>query len=435
MGVVGVRSDLGKWLSFEISNMDMFKKKALQWAMSFDVFSFLEHNNISYPNQPFENLLAVGVKSTCSFEQGDTFETLQKFHNLQKSWLFGFFTYDLKNEVEDLESHNPDSVDMPKAHFFQPKHLFRFSDTHVDLLTDENHEEIISQIEKLNFEEKNTAFQIPVTQKINRDRYLEKVRKVQQHIVEGDVYELNFCMEFFAEEVNEDPLDFFLQLNALSPMPFASFLRVHDKFLISASPERFLRKIGQKLITQPIKGTIRRGKDAEEDKLLRYQLRNDEKEIAENMMIVDLVRNDLARSSHFGTVKVAELFGIYAFRQVHQMITTVESQLREEYGFATAIKNAFPMGSMTGAPKVMSMELIEKYEESKRGLYSGSVGYITPEGDFDFNVVIRSLQYNTSNKYLSFQVGGAITIDAVPEKEYEECLLKAKAIMNLLNQK
>jgi para-aminobenzoate synthetase component I len=193
-----------------------------------------------------------------------------------------------------------------------------------------------------------------------------------------------------------------------------------------------LKKEGNRLISQPIKGTIRRGENEAEDQLLRQQLRNDEKELAENMMIVDLVRNDLARSARTGSVKVEEMFGIYAFRQVHQMISTVTAQLKEAIPFTEAIRQAFPMGSMTGAPKIRAMELIDQYEQSRRGLFSGAVGYITPEGDFDFNVVIRSILYNAANHYLSFHVGSAITYDSVPEKEYEECLLKAQAIFRAL---
>jgi para-aminobenzoate synthetase component 1 len=205
-----------------------------------------------------------------------------------------------------------------------------------------------------------------------------------------------------------------------------------EQFLLSASPERFIKKVGKKIISQPIKGTARRGANEEEDKQIKHHLFNDPKERAENIMIVDLVRNDLSRTADKGSVIVEELCGIYTFPQVHQMISTVVSELREDVHFIEAIRQCFPMGSMTGAPKVRAMKLIEKYESTKRGLFSGAVGYITPEGDFDFNVVIRSILYNARNHYLSFMVGGAITMQAEAEKEYEECMLKAKAIMRVL---
>ncbi|MEO5675183.1 MAG: anthranilate synthase component I family protein, partial [Chitinophagales bacterium] len=217
-----------------------------------------------------------------------------------------------------------------------------------------------------------------------------------------------------------------------SPAPLACFLKHGEKFLLSASPERFLKKESRKIISQPMKGTISRSNHAESDEHAKELLGTDEKEKAENVMIVDLVRNDLARSAVAGSVSVEELFGIYSFPRVHQMISTVSATLRNDVHFTEAIRNAFPMGSMTGAPKVMAMQLIDKYEKVKRGLFSGSAGYITPGGDFDFNVVIRSLLYNRESRYLSFQTGSAITHDCNPEKEYEECLLKAQAIMSTL---
>jgi len=240
-------------------------------------------------------------------------------------------------------------------------------------------------------------------------------------------------MEFFAEQALINPISVFQKLNSLSPMPFASLYKLEHKYLICCSPERFLKKSGSRIISQPIKGTARRDVDPKKDEQIKEELQNSEKERAENMMIVDLVRNDLAHSSKPGTTKVEEFFGIYTYNQVHQMISTISSELKDGLAFTEAIKNAFPMGSMTGAPKIKAMELIETYEESRRGLFSGAVGYITPEQDFDFNVVIRSVLYNAATKYLSFQTGSAITYDSVAEKEYEECLLKAKAILQVLN--
>ena len=246
---------------------------------------------------------------------------------------------------------------------------------------------------------------------------------------------MNFCHEFYAENAIVDPFEVYLKLNRVSPMPFSCFYRNKDKYLMCASPERFLKKEGSKIISQPIKGTIKRGVTPKEDEALKNQLLNDPKERSENVMIVDLVRNDLSRTAKKGSVKVDELFGIYSFPQVQQMISTVSAEVKEEHHFVDVIKYAFPMGSMTGAPKIKAMELIEKYETTKRGLYSGTAGYITPAGDFDFNVVIRSILYNASEKYLSFTVGNAITHNSISESEYEECLLKAKAMFEVLENK
>jgi para-aminobenzoate synthetase component 1 len=256
---------------------------------------------------------------------------------------------------------------------------------------------------------------------------------LKQHIQSGDIYEINFCQEFFSEATQFNPLETYINLKQFSPTPFSAYYRSNHHYLICASPERFLMKKGNEVISQPIKGTIKRGTDIVEDEKLKKQLKNDEKERAENIMIVDLVRNDLSRIAKEGSVKVNELCKIYSYPQLHQMISTISAKVDKQLDFTEIIKACFPMGSMTGAPKIKAMELIEKYESFKRGLFSGSVGYITPEGDFDFNVVIRSLFYNSVNHYLSFMVGSAITAKSDPEKEYEECLLKAKGILLSLN--
>jgi para-aminobenzoate synthetase component 1 len=246
------------------------------------------------------------------------------------------------------------------------------------------------------------------------------------------VYELNLCQEFYAENIALDPLRVFWRLMAASPAPFAGFVRWHDHFLLCASPERFLSRQGSQLISQPIKGTIRRGATPAADAQQRHALLHDEKERAENLMIVDLVRNDLARLAQTGTVRVPELFGLYPFRHLWQMISTVTAELRPGADLVDALHAAFPMGSMTGAPKIRAMQLIEQYENSRRSLYSGSLGYAWPTGEFALNVVIRSLQYRQDTGYLSFQVGSAITYDSDPEREYEECLLKAQALLEVL---
>ena len=244
---------------------------------------------------------------------------------------------------------------------------------------------------------------------------------------------MNFCTEFLATNADINPANTYQQLNKVSPAPFSGYYRLNDKYLISSSPERFLAKRKEKIISQPIKGTIRRGLSENEDILLKHKLKTDKKERAENIMIVDLVRNDLSKTAKRGSVTVEELCGIYSYKYVHQMISTVVSKLDERFDVADVIKTSFPMGSMTGAPKISAMQLIEKFEKSKRGLYSGCIGYISPEKDFDFNVVIRSILYNSSNKNLSFSVGSAITFKSVPENEYEECLLKAKAMIAVLS--
>jgi para-aminobenzoate synthetase component 1 len=240
-------------------------------------------------------------------------------------------------------------------------------------------------------------------------------------------------MEFFAENAAINPIEKFLKLNEISLPPFAVFFKNNSHFLLSASPERYLKKEGELIISQPIKGTAKRFSNPAEDEKSRTQLALDPKERSENIMITDLVRNDLSHTAQKGSVTVTELCKIYSFLQVHQMISTVTSKLDGQYTAVDAIKTTFPMGSMTGAPKISVMKIIENLEETKRGLYSGAVGYFTPSGDFDFNVVIRSILYNQERKYVSFSVGSAITSQSIPEKEYEECLLKAKAMREVLS--
>lgn len=267
---------------------------------------------------------------------------------------------------------------------------------------------------------------------LDRQQYLSAVNSLQQHIHRGDCYEVNFCRENFIEDTIVHPLSLFKRLNSVSPSPFAAYYRTNDHYLVCSSPERFLQKKGPVVISQPIKGTIRRADTPAADDERRRELQQNSKERAENVMVVDLVRNDLSHTATRGSVHVAELFGIYSFAQVHHMISTVTATLEEGVSFTDAISQAFPMGSMTGAPKLSVMQLIEQYEQSRRGLFSGALGYITPEGDFDFNVVIRSILYNAGRKYLSFQTGSAITYYADPVKEWEECLLKAEAMKNIL---
>jgi para-aminobenzoate synthetase component I len=420
--------------TFKCPDISEFKIKALLWASMDTHFIYLNNNNISNKFTSFPSLLAVGAEEVIKKNTGNAFDELKKYSQKNKSWLFGYFGYDLKNEIENIKSKNEDKVHADDLYFYKPLTILELKNDQVvisakgepGLVWEEINSTEIKTPGLLNSEK------ILIRQKVSKEKYFENAEKIRQHLIEGDIYELNYCMEFFAENAEIDPLKTYLKLNEISPMPFSVFQRINDTYLLCASPERFLKKENNKLISQPIKGTSKRGSDLKEDELLKSNLQNSEKEKSENMMIVDLVRNDLAKSSKPGTVKVDELFGIYSFKQVHQMVSTVSSEMRNDIHFIDAIKNAFPMGSMTGAPKIRAMELIDEYEETKRGLFSGAVGYITPDEDFDFNVVIRSILYSKKNKYISFQVGSAITYDSSPEQEYEECLLKARAMIEVL---
>lgn len=435
-----------KRLTFHISDPNKFKEQLLFWSKSYEYVSILDSNeanrkvNSMKEYNTYELIAGVDALQVIT-PQNNCFERLQEQIEKLPDWWFGYLGYDLKNEIESLQSKNKDCLEFPEMNFFRPRWVLIMD---ADTLLVDYFEEEFTELEISGLIDKINSFQIPeeskieisnIQNRISKTDYLDAVGKLKEHIRRGDIYEVNFCQEFYAENVEIKPRQTYKKLSQVSPTPYSCFYSMGNKYLLSASPERFIKKAGNKLVSQPIKGTAKRGATKEEDTLIKEKLFKDPKERAENIMIVDLVRNDLSRTARKGTVVVEELCGIYTFPQVHQMISTVVSELKEDVHFIEAVRQAFPMGSMTGAPKVRAMKLIEKYESSKRGLYSGAVGYITPTGDFDFNVVIRSILYNAKNQYLSFMVGGAITMQCEPEKEYDECLLKAKAIMKVLGKK
>ncbi len=409
----------------------------------YPVFSLLNSNkNFQHRNDNYSNydlLAGIDVIETLTIN-GNSFDDLQNFHLKKQDWLFGFFSYDLKNELEKLSSDNPDRLNLPAIHFFQPRYVIRVSDNKLllDYLPEHNSESEAKLFLETLFIESSKKIQpkiaIQISAAVEKKEYLKNIKNIKEHIQRGDIYEMNYCTEFYCTNTRINPAEVYERMNSLSPMPFSALYRMYDSYALCASPERYLAKRGSKIISQPIKGTARRGKNEEEDKFIVQSLFNDPKERAENVMIVDLVRNDLSRTAVKGTVHVEELFGISTFRKLHQMISTVSSELKPELHPIDAIRTSFPMGSMTGAPKIRAMQLIEELETSKRGLYSGSIGYIDPSGDFDFNVVIRSILYNENKSCLSFMVGSAITINADPEKEYLECLLKAESMQDALSE-
>jgi para-aminobenzoate synthetase component I len=400
----------------------------LNWTSRFNIFCFLD--NADYSIQPHQHDCLVGAGATEWITPG-SLTGLDIF--LKKGrWAFGHLSYDLKNSIHGFKAAKQDPIDFPLFHFFVPQILLLLNGQRLSIDAEEPNEvfkEIINTDPRLFTRPPSVSLQ----QKLTKAEYLEKIKCLQQHILRGDCYEVNFCQEFYAEKVALHPLQLFEQLIELSPNPFSAFYRRGDQYLLCASPERFLYKKGARLVSQPIKGTIRRNLDnAAEDQRLKQELRRSTKDQSENVMIVDLVRNDLTQVCRKGTVKVDELFGIYSYPQVHQMISTISGEIKENILFSEVIRATYPMGSMTGAPKYRVMELIDEFEVSARGIFSGSVGYINPEGDFDLNVVIRSIMYNAGTNYLSYQVGSGITFYSDPEKEWEECLLKGEAIKKVL---
>jgi len=417
-------------IEMNTKEISVFKQKALKWASNFPICCCLDSNQYSDPYTQYDCLIAVDAVDELSAEAGDAFAQLRTFYEKNKNWAFGLFSYELKNEIENLNSTHSDQLDFPDLFFFIPKYLIAIKDGNIMVILGDP--SIIATISNISAYSSATRSTLDIDARCNREDYITTVKKLQEHIKRGDVYEVNFCQEFFSENAQIDPVATYQALNEVSPTPFAGFFKIYERYILSATPERFLCKRGNKLISQPIKGTAKRNIDPVIDEKIKLQLKSNRKEQAENVMIVDLVRNDLTKSAVKGTVRVEELFGIYTFPQVHQMISTISCEIDPSIHFIDAIRNTFPMGSMTGAPKIKAMELIDQYETTKRGAFSGSFGCISPDGNFDFNVIIRSILYNNTTNYLSFQVGGAITYAAKAEEEYEECLLKASAIMKVL---
>jgi para-aminobenzoate synthetase component 1 len=379
----------------------------------------------------YECIAAFGTINSIVSNAENSLKQLDQFKNENKDWIFGHVSYDVKNQVENLSSNNLDFIGFPDFYFFVPEMIFILSkdEVQIGIYSDVDSQDIFEEIISV-IPDKNNFPKPVFSSRFSKEEYLKTIEKLQQHILRGDCYEICFCEEFFAENIQIDPIKVFKDLSEISPNPFSAFYKHEGKFLMCVSPERFLKKTKDFIISQPIKGTSRRS--AENIDLEKNQLQNNEKERAENIMIVDLVRNDLSKICQEGTVTVKEFLSIYSFPQVHQMISTIAGKLQSNISFEQILSATFPMGSMTGAPKKRAMELIEQYEKTKRGLFSGSVGYINPEGDFDFNVVIRSVLYNARNRYISIQAGSAITWKSNPEKEYEECNLKIEAIKKAL---
>lgn len=412
-----------------------FKKQALQWAQQFDEVCFFQSNGYNDDYAQIDSLLAVEAVDSFICEDFNAFRALDRFRaRYPKQWMPGFLSYDLKNEIENLTTSFPNRLEFPEAYFFVPAVVLHFQDGEVKI--DAPHPENIFQnilaVDHTVTEEigsKNIRF----NKRMSKAAYTEAFQHMLAHIQQGDIYEVNLCQEFYAKDVVLSPLTVYQKLNKISPTPFSCFFKMKDHYILSASPERFLAKRGDTLISQPIKGTAPRGKTSKEDNAIITALKNSPKEIAENVMIVDLVRNDLTRSAEEGSVRADRQLEVHTFEQVHQLVSTITCQKQVGMSEVEVIRNTFPAGSMTGAPKISAMKLCDRYENSKRGIYAGTVGYFDPAGNFDFNVVIRSLLYNSKKKYLSFHTGGAITIEADPEKEYAECLLKASAILKTLN--
>ena len=421
-----------------INDPEDFKTRLLHWCQQFREVVFLDGNGYTQKYQEYDAVLAADAFLSLKTDHHNAFQDLRELQETTRDWLFGYLSYDLKNDVERLSSRNFDGIGFSDLFFFQPKRLFLLKGNLLEMhylpMADD---EMASDFQAILNQSTNVPHAdnpLSISQRISQKDYSKKVGRMLEYIHRGDIYEANFCMEFYSDNATINPLETYCRLNAISEPPFSAFFRNADNYLMSASPERYLRKQGHKIISQPIKGTARRSDDPKEDAVIKNDLTHNEKERSENIMIVDLVRNDLSKTAAKGSVRVEELCQPYSFRQVHHLISTVVSEVIPGKSAVDVLQTTFPMGSMTGAPKISAMNIIEELEETKRGLYSGALGYFTPDGNCDFNVVIRTILYNASRQYVSFSVGSAITAASNPIKEYEECLLKAVAMRKVLER-
>lgn len=404
------------------------KSQMLNWASRFNICVLLDNHGYDSPHQSKEWLLAVGATASYQPNHQQSLDTFLQLH--EGKWVFGHISYEYGHELMGRKARIDDLIGFPVLQFFCPEIVIECSNKYLNIYSDTIPvSQVLEAIQSCEQQVPQHHTRVTLTPNISKQAYIEAIQALKGHISRGDCYEINYCQQFAATNASIDPLHVYHQLSAVSPTPFAAFYRNEDKYLLCASPERFLKKTGETLISQPIKGTFKRNlQNATLDDMLKKALQNDPKERSENVMVVDLVRNDLSRVCLPGSVHVSELFGIYSFPQVHQMISTIEGSLKPGIHFSAILKALFPMGSMTGAPKESVMQLIDAYEPTPRGLYSGTIGYITPNGDFDFNVVIRSIVYNATLQHISYHAGSGITYYCDAETEYQECLLKAKAM-------
>jgi len=415
---------------FTVDDIKVFKRKIIQISTHFENSIILNSN---YSSTDYDLIFAYGVHSFLSSNK-NSLKKLDDYVSQCKDWLFGFFSYDLKNEIEPLKSQNLLCHDLPNLYFFQPQVIITIKKNTVDLkyVSGIKPDDELNKILNFKYSYKNRSVKDNLELRFKKSDYVKSINKIKEHIRIGDIYELNFCIDYHSNDIIIDPVKSYISLNSLTESPMSAFIKLKSFHLLSSSPERFIKKKNNRIKTQPIKGTIRRDKNINNDlKNINY-LNNNSKELSENHMIVDLVRNDLSRIAKKGTVTVKELSTLYSFKNVHQLISTVEAEISNSTKISKILESTFPMGSMTGAPKIRSMELIEKFEKTQRGIYSGAVGYISPKIDFDFNVVIRSIIYDSQKSNLNINVGSAITFASDPNKEFDECKLKAEAMISSL---
>ena len=416
--------------SYSLKNKDLFVKKIVNFSSDQSHFTLLNSND-SFDD--YELIIAYGAESFLQSSK-NSLKKIDKYIDTVNDWIFGYLSYDLKNEIENLTDLNKDVFNLPNLYFYQPKVIWLIKEEKAEIysLNKKNLNEDWDHINSIDYKDFTEKSSVDLITRTSKEEYVRKIKNIKQRILQGDCYEMNYCFDMFSKNKTINPYKTYIKLNDYTRSPMSTFFKLNHLYLLSSSPERFIKRINRKIISQPIKGTAKRGLDSKEDEKIKYTLLSSPKELSENHMIVDLVRNDLSRVAEKGSVKVKNLNKLNTFKRVHQLISTIEAEIAVKTKFSKIITGMFPMGSMTGAPKIESMNIIDEYESTKRGLYSGSIGYIKPNKDFDFNVVIRSIIYDKLLKEINVSVGSAITFKSDPESEFEECLLKAEPMIKSL---
>ena len=416
--------------SYSLKNKDLFVKKIVNFSSGQSHFTLLNSND-SFDD--YELIIAYGAESFLQSSK-NSLKKIDKYIDKVNDWIFGYLSYDLKNEIENLTDLNKDVFNLPNLYFYQPKVIWLIKEEKAEIysLDKRNLNEDWDHINSIDYKDFTEKSSVDLITRTSKEEYVRKIKNIKQRILQGDCYEMNYCFDMYSKNKTINPYKTYIKLNDYTRSPMSTFFKLNQLYLLSSSPERFIKRINRKIISQPIKGTAKRGLDSKEDEKIKYTLLSSPKELSENHMIVDLVRNDLSRVAEKGSVKVKNLNKLNTFKRVHQLISTIEAKIAVKTKFSKIITGMFPMGSMTGAPKIESMNIIDEYESTKRGLYSGSIGYIKPNKDFDFNVVIRSIIYDKLLKEINVSVGSAITFKSDPESEFEECLLKAEPMIKSL---
>lgn len=418
---------------FKVENMNHFKDKLLFFSKSKENVILLDSNS---KKNDYEFIFSYGkISELKSFD--NSLDKLDNYIQEVDDWIFGFISYDLKEEIEGFKSKNLKYFDVPNLSFFQPSTVWIFDGVELKALYFDEKElfDVWNEINKIHIScnSNKSNPNVELKGRLSKVEYIKKIKNIKKRIKMGDTYELNFCFDFFNDNTKIDPENTFKKLNKLTESPMSVYYKDQHLYMLSSSPERFIKRNKKTIISQPIKGTKKRGKNIDEDVFMINSLKNSIKEKSENHMIVDLVRNDFSRIAKKGSVKVTELSKINTYKNIHQMVSTIEAQIENDMFFSTILKSTFPMGSMTGAPKIKTMKIIDELEETSRGIYSGAIGYIDPDKNFDFNVVIRTIIYDDKLSKISVNVGSGITFKSDPEDEYEECLTKIDALKKSLS--